>query len=161
MKKAAIISIVILLCAGILFQQGRIVRLRSELSRIEGIKRKADTLYVRDTITLSNPTFITRTVIDTFKVEVRDTLRERDTLYLTLPIEQKVYADSTYRAVVSGYRPNLDEISVFPAERVVLLSPEKPKSGRFGIGVQAGYGTSKDGLSPYIGIGVSYNLLTF
>lgn len=36
-----------------------------------------------------------------------------------------------------------------------------PKQKRFGLGVNAGYGISKSGLSPYIGLGVNYNILNF
>ena len=32
---------------------------------------------------------------------------------------------------------------------------------RWGLGVQAGVGAGKGGLSPYVGIGVSYNLLSW
>ena len=39
-------------------------------------------------------------VRDTIAIAVTDTLLKIDTLYL--PREQKVYADSSYRAVVSG-----------------------------------------------------------
>lgn len=36
-----------------------------------------------------------------------------------------------------------------------------PKPKRFGIGMQAGYGINARGLSPYVGIGLSYNILKF
>ena len=36
-----------------------------------------------------------------------------------------------------------------------------PKQKRFGLGVNAGYGISKSGLSPYIGLGVNYSILNF
>ena len=36
-----------------------------------------------------------------------------------------------------------------------------PKQKRFGLGVNAGYGIIKSGLSPYIGLGVNYNILNF
>ena len=36
-----------------------------------------------------------------------------------------------------------------------------PKQKRFGLGVNVGYGISKSGLSPYIGLGVNYNLINF
>lgn len=39
----------------------------------------------------------------------------------------------------------------------------KPKQKRFGVGVQVGYGydIQKNSLSPYVGVGVSYNLFNF
>lgn len=36
-----------------------------------------------------------------------------------------------------------------------------PKQKKFGLGVNVGYGISKSGLSPYIGLGVNYNLINF
>lgn len=36
-----------------------------------------------------------------------------------------------------------------------------PKQKRFGLGVNVGYGISKSSLSPYIGLGINYNLLSF
>lgn len=83
-----------------------------------------------------------------------------DSATVVIPITQKVYGDSTYRAYVSGYRPRLDSIFVFPEREVVTIS-QKEKFKRWGIGIHAGYGIGKDGLSPYIGIGVSYNLFGF
>jgi len=36
-----------------------------------------------------------------------------------------------------------------------------PKQKKWGLGISAGYGANKNGLSPYIGFGVNYNLLSF
>ena len=36
-----------------------------------------------------------------------------------------------------------------------------PKVKRIGIGVQAGYGIGKNGLTPYIGAGISWNIIRF
>lgn len=36
-----------------------------------------------------------------------------------------------------------------------------PKQKKWGLGINAGYGISKSGLSPYIGLGVNYNLINF
>lgn len=84
-----------------------------------------------------------------------------DSVEVVVPITQRVYADSMYRAYVSGYRPRLDSIFVYPRTSYITTTvKEKPK--RWGIGLQAGYGYSPgNGMSPYIGIGVSYNLFSF
>lgn len=87
-----------------------------------------------------------------------------DSVNVVVPIEQKVYSDSLYTAYVSGYRVNMDSIMVYPQREVVTIhSWKKPK--RWSIGVQAGYGLnfghSTYTLSPYIGIGISYNILNF
>ena len=79
----------------------------------------------------------------------------RDTVYL--PITQKIYKDSLYTAYVSGYLAKLDSIEVYSKTRTVFVR-EQAKRKRFGLGVQAGYGFSGNKASPYVGVGVSYNL---
>ena len=37
----------------------------------------------------------------------------------------------------------------------------KPKPKRFGIGIQTGYGFTQDKITPYVGVGVSFNLVRF
>lgn len=38
---------------------------------------------------------------------------------------------------------------------------EIPKPKRFGVGIQTGYGITGNKISPYIGVGVSFNILKF
>lgn len=86
-----------------------------------------------------------------------------DSVKVSIPITSKVYEDSTYRAYVSGYHANLDSIFIYP-EHEVLTIIQKNKRKRWGIGLHAGYGFGINGRishSPYIGIGISYNLITF
>ena len=99
-------------------------------------------------------------VADSARVTARDTAHVADSVQVVLPITQKVYGDSTYRAYVSGYNPELDSIFVYATTKyVTTVVKEKPK--RWAIGVQAGCGYSRGGISPYLGIGVSYNFITF
>ena len=80
--------------------------------------------------------------------------------------ETAEYRDSTYRAWVSGVSPRLDSIEVYPRtiyrrEYVYRDVIKREKRKRFGIGLSAGYGFSRDGFSPFVGVGVSYNLWNF
>lgn len=87
-----------------------------------------------------------------------DTIRVGDTV---LSVEQKIYKDSDYTAYVSGYRPRLDSISVYPKTITVtndIYHTLKEKPRRLGLSVTAGYGFSKDGLSPAVVMGVSYRI---
>lgn len=99
---------------------------------------------------------------DTVKEKDTVVLRFCDTVETVLPITQKEYRDNSYRAYVSGYKPNLD--SIFIVSKRETLTP-KEKMRRWSIGMQAGYGLSlqKDAvkLAPYIGVGLSYNLISF
>lgn len=131
------------------------------------IEPERDTLIVRDTITREMPVEIERRVVDRVLVEVRDTVRERDTLYLQLEREQRVYADSTYRAVVSGVRPRLDSLQIYTAERVVterVVVPVKTRP-RWSLGLQAGYGLAATSgglqLAPFLGVGLTWDLASW
>lgn len=125
-----------------------------------------DTLVIRDTVRERYPVYVERVMTDTMLVAMTDTVRVSDTVYVRLPREQKRYADTNYVAWVSGYRPSLDSIEVYPVTRYVTKEIILPGSAkRWGIGIQAGYGIGLAGGKvtgvPYIGIGVSYNILTF
>lgn len=125
-----------------------------------------DTLVIRDTVRERYPVYVERTVTDTMLVALTDTVRVSDTVYVRLPREQRMYRDTNYAAWVSGYRPRLDSIEVYPVTRyvtkeIILPTPVK----RWGIGIQAGYGVGLNGGKvvgvPYIGIGISYDLIRF
>lgn len=80
-----------------------------------------------------------------------DTIREQ--IYVPILITQKEYKTDDYHLWISGNNPNLDSIYTFNKE---IYIREKPR--RFGIGLSAGYGIGKNGLSPYIGIGGYYRI---
>ena len=91
---------------------------------------------------------------------VSDTIK--DSVFVEVPIEQKVYSDSNYTAWVSGYRPRLDSISITHQEvsfhnRLVNNGSNK----RLYLGIQVGYGITPRGMQPYLGLGVSYNFFGF
>lgn len=91
------------------------------------------------------------------------TLKLTDTIHIGDTVvrrEQAYYEDSLYRAWVSGYRPRLDSLQIFP--RTVYQNVTNdiyhtivPKKKRFGLGLQAGY--SYPG-GWYLGAGISCNL---
>lgn len=80
-----------------------------------------------------------------------DTVHEQ--IYVPVLISQKEYKTDDYHLWISGNNPNLDSIYTFNKE---IYIREKPR--RFGIGLSAGYGIGKNGLSPYIGIGGYYRI---
>lgn len=113
----------------------------------------ADTVRIRDTIRDSIPYPVIETVVqeipELFPVYITldgDTIHE--SVYIPVPITQKEYQTENYRAWVSGYKPSLDSVWVYP-EKIIIR--EKPR--RYGIGVIAGYGIGRNGLSPYVGVG--------
>lgn len=86
-----------------------------------------------------------------------------DSVSVQIPITQKVYEDSTYRAYVSGYKPNLDSLFVYPKREIITIR-ETTKPKRWSIGIQAGYGITlrqNPQFVPYIGVGVTYSFWQF
>lgn len=119
----------------------------------------ADTITIikRDTITIIKPQPI---------VEYRDRII-RDTLYsidsipvpVNLPIETKVYQDSNYRAVISGYRPQLDSISIFNKNQIQYINKITYKTKRinFSPSIGFGYGMFNKRIDMYVGFSIGYS----
>lgn len=122
-----------------------------------------DTLYIYDTITKIKPVVKKILTVDTLLVAVTDTLYRNDTLYLPLPKEQREYGDSTYRAWVSGYRPQLDSIRICQTTKIV--NKYIKESRRWSIGAAFGATTGvfytpagwQAGVGAGYTIGVTYN----
>lgn len=149
--------------AALLLLSGYLLGRRADRAREPEKIVRTDTLRIRDTVLVDRPVPVEVRLTDTMLVAVTDTISISDTVYLQLPRETRVYGDSTYRAQVSGYRPALDWIEVYP-QTVYLTKVVKTNDvKRWGIGVQAGYGAYfRDGhmrLAPYIGVGISYNII--
>lgn len=119
---------------------------------------KTDTVTITkiDTVTIIKPVIQYRYITQV----ITDTLYNTDSIKVPvlIPIVSKTYQDSTYRAVVSGYRVSLDTIQVYPIHTYTTITNTKQK--RFNIGVQAGVGYGCFNKKPdmYIGLGVSYRL---
>ena len=72
-----------------------------------------------------------------------------------IPISQNVYQGINYTAYVSGFHQSLDSIEV--RERVITNTIIKKRS-RWNVGISAGYACTPKGLTPFIGVGITYNL---
>lgn len=125
------------------------------------VKTVRDTIILHDTITAYKPVPFNVYVVDTMWVPV--TVNKTDTVWAQLPRTAKVYQDSTYRAVVSGFRPSLDTISVYQRTKVITVTNNvRIPPPRWSWGVQAGVGVNAGGsVSPYLGIGIQYRLGDF
>ena len=134
---------------------------------VEPIKEKVDTLLIFDTITLTKPVFVEKIQLDSVYMPVTDTLWKHDTLYVYLEREQIQWQDSLCRVYASGINPQVDSVTHFVQETIVnreISIPVKVKS-RWGLGIQVGYGAGVNGkqvyLTPYVGVGISYNILSW
>lgn len=115
-------------------------------------KTKTKTVVKTDTMLISAPMAV-------FFRFTSDTIHIGDTVVMR---EQAYYEDSLYRVWVSGYRPRLDSLQVFPRTVYQTVTNDiyhpvaiKPKKKRWGLGLQAGYGYPG---GFYVGAGVSYDL---
>jgi hypothetical protein len=85
----------------------------------------------------------------------------KDSVWAVVPITQKTYADSTYKAWVSGYTPRLDSIAIYNKTVIrTITRTEVEKCGKFGIGVVGGVGFGVTTHKPdvFLGVGFSYRL---
>lgn len=132
------------------------VRSRRDTGRdVEVIRR--DTVVVVDTCLFPDPYPVERRITEYIRVPVTDTLQLHDTTFVLLPREQLTYSDSLYRAWVSGYDPRLDSIEVYRRTEYIH-TVERERAPRWSVAVQAGLGAGRAGLTPYVGVGVSYTL---
>lgn len=173
-----------IVCAAVIFASAMVLSwLAGKHSRAmttDGESVRRDTVTVIDTVVHRVPAakdstvvrYVTRTVpmaTQSYRAP-RDTANNdrevmpslyasasRDSATVMLPITQKMYSDTDYRAWVSGYEPQLDSIKVFPRTVTVRETICKPPS-RFSIGLQGGYGITPKGLQPYIGVGVNVRI---
>lgn len=79
---------------------------------------------------------------------------------VTVPITQKRYEGVGYRAWVSGWHPSLDSIWI-DREHETLTVIKAGKPHRWGLSISAGAALTPRGFEPYVGVGVSYTLITF
>lgn len=95
-------------------------------------------------------------------IDNSDTIHASDTCYHLR--EYKEYHDSNYYAKISGVSPRLDEIRVYPKTVTQYVYRDRivsNKQKRWGLGLSAGYGIGRNGLSPVLAVTVNYNLWQF
>lgn len=141
---------------------------KGKISLSNEIIEKVDTLVICDTIMSYNPIYVEKIKTERVPVivEKTDTMMVHDTMYVYLQREQLVWEDTLSRIWVSGVMPEVDSVQHFIKERIVIRDVVVPKikKTRWGLGISAGYGVQLGRdikASPYIGIGISYNLLSW
>ena len=89
---------------------------------------------------------------------------DSDSVKVSIPITQKVYEDSTYKAYVSGYKPSLDSFMVYPRKEVQTITNKVDDKSRWSLSVSVGYGltlTKQPTFAPMASVNLSYNIYTF
>jgi hypothetical protein len=139
----------------------------------------ADTIYIHDTMVVREPVAVESKPIGvrSYRVKLLGRISEQndsickpndsiykpndsickqnDSVEVELPIEQKVYSDSLYKAWVSGFDARLDSIYIYQPTRYITIKTTEQQS-RWSWGVQAGMGITPKGLQPYIGLGATF-----
>lgn len=158
-EKVMTILCVILLVVdiGVLWQNHR------QKMPVEQPEIKVDTLIVRDTIMQYKPIFVDKIKVDSVLIPVKDTIVIRDSVYIYMNREKVTWRDTLCEVYASGIMPQVDSVRHFREYQYVTIETAKPvkEKSHWGLGINAGYGVGQGGLTPYIGIGVSYNILSW
>lgn len=134
--------------------------------------RSATAIYIGATDTVTSVHVVTKVDVDTQYIlspqpyiawiDNSDTIHVSDTCCHLR--EYREYQDSNYYAKISGVQPRLDELRVYPKtvyETQYIYRDIVCKPKRWGIGLSAGYGVGRYGLSPVLAVTVNYNLWQF
>ena len=115
---------------------------------------------IYDTVFIETTEIVKLPIVDT--VFCTDTLKVQDSIFVEVPISVKHYKDTLAETAFSfdlrGYNCKVDKLYI---QNLKVCPEQKKVPKRWGIGVQLGYGATKDGLSPYLGLGLSYDLVQF
>lgn len=135
MKKFAtyLLAVILALSLGILI--GR----RNAPNKPESkIIRDTVTCTIYDTIVREKPVYRYSYITDT--VRTYFTTVEHDSVFVEVPIESRTYAeDSLYYITISGWRPSLDTLILWPKETVITVTNTiLPKPAKWSFGITAG-----------------------
>lgn len=133
---------------------------------------QTDTIVRIDTIVYDHPVEVEKWKEKTVYIAVKDTqiVHTTDSVFVVLEREKKAYSGEDYKAIVSGVKPSLDLIEVFPKTTIITNTIEKPTPYKwtlsaFGdvgypLGVRAGLTFDKQAIGPlrwYVQGGYEYN----
>lgn len=135
---------------------------------VPDVRVERDTLIVRDTdfIDRPYPVYVARIRTDTVRLALVDSSHTtviEDSATVEVPISRKVYEDSTYRCVISGYNANLDSLWVYhTTKEITVTRTVKIPPKHWGFGICAGPSllvTPKGDVKGGLGVtaGLTYN----
>lgn len=139
-----------------------------KISLSKDVEIQVDTMLVRDTIMSYKPIYVEKIKTEKIPVlvEKTDTMIVHDTLYVYLQKEQITWEDSLSKVWVSGVLPHVDSVEHFVKERIVTKEVVVPVKGkcRWGLSLTTGYGVHFGNgatAAPFVGVGLSYDLLSW
>lgn len=177
MKKIVIILVMLLAISAAL----NIIYIRARVSGGAVEQARPDTVRLVDTLRFVRPVPVHDTIVRYVRVTApiapqptdnaargvaaTDTMRSitviADTAAVIIPITSRTYSTHEFTATVSGYLPRLDSITIH-AQRTIITQPAPAaKKKPWSIGIAAGIGAGRGGITPFIGITLQYSLIRF
>ena len=180
MKKAVIILALLLAISVAL----NIIYIRARVSGGADGQTRTDTVRLVDTLRYVSPAPVRDTIIKYVRVRLPSTppatdnpispvnpgnsaesaekaAADTDTAAVIIPITSRTYSTPEFTATVSGYQPSLDSITIHAPRTIITNNPPAVKSKPWGIGIAAGIGAGRGGITPFIGITLQYSLIRF
>lgn len=156
--KNAILAIILLVLIAAAYEIGH---QRGKQAAWSEIPERVDTLTIHDTIR-PKPKVITQRVVDPIPYPVPYPITDST---INIPRTQIHTEGEGFSAWISGYRPQLDSILVFPEKIEITKYVPVSKPCRWSVGIQTGVGITAIGgglkAAPYIGVGISYSLFSW
>ena len=174
MKKAVIILAILLAISA----SYNIIYIRARVSGGTDGQTRPDTVRLIDTLRYVSPAPVRDTIIRYVRVRLPSTppapvnpgnsaesaekaAADTDTAAVIIPITSRTYSTPEFTATVSGYQPSLDSITIHAPRTIITNNPPAAKSKPWGIGIAAGIGAGRGGITPFIGITLQYSLIRF
>ena len=181
MKKAVIILALLLAISAAY----NIIYIRARVSGGTDGQTRPDTVRLVDTLRYVSPAPVRDTIIRYVRVPVElprpdnpanpynpanpgnsaesaeEAADASDTAAVIIPITSRTYSTPEFTATVSGYQPSLDSITIHAQRTIITNNPPAVKSKPWGIGIAAGIGAGRGGITPFIGITLQYSLIRF
>ena len=174
MKKAVIILALLLAISAAL----NIIYIRARVSGGADGQTRPDTVRLVDTLRYVSPAPTRDTIIRYVRVRLPSTppapdnpgnsaeyaekaAADTDTAAVIIPITSRTYSTPEFTATVSGYQPSLDSITIHAPRTIITNNPPAAKSKPWSIGIAAGIGAGRGGITPFIGITLQYSLIRF
>ena len=177
MKKAVIILAILLAISA----SYNIIYIRARMSGGTDGQTRTYTVRLVDTLRYVSPAPVRDTIVRYVRVTApiapqppdtaaravaaTDTLRAMhgiaDTAAVIIPITSRTYSTPEFTATVSGYQPSLDSIAIHAPRTIITNNPPAAQSKPWGIGIAAGIGAGRGGITPFIGITLQYSLIRF
>lgn len=158
MKKKLLYVVLALSVLLNVFLAGRAAKAEHERADEWADKVVVDTFVVRDTIRIVEPTPTEEKEVgaDTVWMEriVKDSII--DTVYVRVPITQRIYEDKRYRAVVQGYQPRLVSLDIYNDKTYVYSHKTIVKPAKMAVSVGVYGGLGPRGLDYGVGVMVGF-----